>query len=182
MVLYNSYLVDWWQVSLPSKALLLFKGFQDSKNWEYHGKILGLVFLSILFQNEEGLLKNDLFALLEDSNASFKNIWRRNWHLKTTKTETYKYCFWTVRQNLETKLTFWGSSFNLLWNSVVLFKFNHHRPTTGACRLCNCPCSLKDSKNQRTSHAVVKVLVSFFLSILFENKEKPMKKGLLQFW
>ena len=101
-----------------------------------------------------------------------------DWHLKKTRIETSKYWMWTVIQNWLAKLTSWGSSFNLLWNSVMFFKFNQHRPMTGVCALCNCPCSLKDPKNWRTGHAVVKLLVFFFLSILFENKEKPMKKGL----
>ena len=160
---------------------MLFKGFQDSKNWEYHGKILGLVFLSIFFQNEEGHLKNDLFALLEDSNASFKNIWRRNWHLKTTKTETYKYCFWTVRQNLETKLTFWASSFNLLWKSVVLFKLHQCGLMRVECTLYNHCCCSKDSKTQRTANAVVKLLVCFFYLFCFKMKKKLWKKAFFHF-
>ena len=30
---------------------------------------------------------------------------------------------WTARQNLDAKLTFWASSVNLLWKSVVLSCF-----------------------------------------------------------
>ena len=60
----------------------------------------------------------------------------------------------------------------------VFFKFDQDRSTTGACTLYNCPCFSKDFKNQRTGHAVVTLLVFFFLSILFENKEEPMRKDL----
>ena len=132
--------------------------------------------MSIFFQNEEGLLKNDLFALLEDSNASFKNIWHRNWHLRTTKIETYKYCFWTVRQNLETKLTFWASSFNLLWKSVVLFKLQQCGLMRVECALYNHCCCSKASKTQRTDNAVVKFLVCFFFYFVSEWRESSKKK------
>ena len=135
---------------------MLFKGFQDSKNWECHGKILGLIFLSILFQNEEGLLKNDIFALFEDSNASAKNIWHRNWHLKTTKMKTFlllekAFKIWNVRKKLEAKLSFWVSSFKLLWKSVVLLRLHLCELKRVECALYNRSCCSKSSKNQRTS-------------------------------
>ena len=50
-------------------------------------------FLFILFQNEERVLKNMLFALLEESNALFELFGAgNNWHLKTTKIKAPKYC------------------------------------------------------------------------------------------
>ena len=99
-------------------------------------------------------------------------------YLKTTKIEFSKYCIWTVRQNLQAKLTSWGSSFNLLWKSVFFLKFNWCGSTTEDCLLYNRRCCSNASENQRTVHAVLKFLVCFFLSILFQNEEKPLKKDL----
>ena len=105
------------------------------------------------------------------------SIWHRNSHSKATKSETSKYCIWTVRQNLETKLTFWASSFNLLWKSVVLFKLHQCGLMRVECTLYNHCCCSKASKTQRTDNAVVKFLVYFFLSILFQNEENAVKKS-----
>ena len=145
-----------------------------------HGVVNFLVcfFFFFLFQNEEGLLKNDFFALLEDSNASVENIWYWNWHLKTTEIKSSKYCFWSVRWNLEAKISFWGSGFNLLWKRVVLFKLHQCGLMRVKCTLYNDCCCSKTSKTQRTDNAVVKFLICFFFSILFQNEEKAVKKSL----
>ena len=104
------------------------------------------------------------------------SIWHRNSHSKATKSETSKYCIWTVRQNLETKLTFWASSFNLLWKSVVLFKLHQCGLMRVECTLYNHCCCSKASKTQRTDNAVVKFLVFFFFFFVSKWRESCEKK------
>ena len=109
------------------------------------------------------------------------SIWHRNSHSKATKTETSKYCIWTVRQNLETKLTFWASSFNLLWKSVVLFKLHQCGLMRVECTLYNHCCCSKASNTQRTNNPVVKFSVSFFCLFCFKMKRKLWKKAFFHF-
>ena len=156
-----------------------FKGFQDSKNWQCCGKILYLLFF-VYFVSKWGETPEKRF---------FLHFWKQavlfflpfgwDWHLKTTKIETSKTCIWTVSLNWEAKLSSWGSSFNFFLNRVAFFKFHWRRSTTWDSTPYNPRCCSKASKTQGTDHSVVKYLLCFSLSILFQNKEKPLKKDLL---
>ena len=109
------------------------------------------------------------------------SIWHRNSHLKATKSETSKYCIWTVRQNLETKLTFWASSFNLLWKSEDFFMLHQCGLMRVECTLYNHCCCSKASNTQRTNNPVVKFSVSFFCLFCFKMKRKLWKKAFFHF-
>ena len=121
--------------------------------------------------------KKIFFALLEASSAFFLTIWmglafknNKNWNFK----KLYLNCL-----NWEAKLSSWGSSFNFFLNRVAFFKFHWRRSTTWDSAPYNPRCCSKASKTQGTDHSVVKYLLCFSLSILFQNKEKPLKKDLL---
>ena len=127
--------VDPWQGTLPTTNLLLFKGFDVSKNWQCHGKILGLLLFVYFISKWKESSENCPFAILEESNTFLYTIWFGNslktWHLKTTKNQTSKHSIWNFRQNLETKLKSWGSLCNFLWNSMVPCKLHLCRSMVG---------------------------------------------------
>ena len=104
-----------------------------------------------------------------------------DWHLKTTKIETSKYCIWTVRQNLEAKLTSWGSSFNLIWKTVFCFKFHRCYSTTWNCTPYYGHCCSKASKTQGTVDAVVKFRIAFLGLFSFKIKKSLWKKAFFHF-
>ena len=61
---------------------------------------------------------------------------------------------------------------------MVFFKFHRRAFTTEDYAPYNRQCCSKASKTQETDDAVIKFSASFSLSILLQNKEKFLKKGL----
>ena len=134
-------------------------------------KIWVCFFLSIFLQNKERVLKNGLFALLEESNAIVSTLYHRNClPFKSNKNRNFKILYLNRQAEFRDQTNF--------LRKIIQFSLKQHGSLQLLPRQIDgrslCPlkpyCCSKAFKTQRTENTTVKFQAQFFCLFCFKMK------------